>query len=133
MKKLTLGLLLVTVSGMYGEESLLTLACQSVHNTEETTKLVIFDIDKAHEATVVTVTIVRDSAVSDEDWIRMFDFAKLVYGEPTMQEDGMVKFSFERGEMSADAWFNLLSNLEQTFVAVRSTVEGSASVTVELV
>lgn len=136
MKKLTLGLLLATAAGAQAEESLLMQACQSSQNTLQTAKLVVLDNDKAAEATIVTVAIVRDAAVSGEEWGKMIDFANIVYGTPAMQDENTVKYIFERGDMSADGWFNLLSNVEAIFVAVRSTVEGytknNASVTVEL-
>jgi hypothetical protein len=127
---------LLIVTAASAEESLLIQVCQWPQNTAQTIKLVILDNDKAGEATMVTVTIARDVAVSDEEWVKMLAFVQTVYGTPIMQDNTTVKFIFERHDMSVDAWFNLLSNVEAIFVAVRSMVEGctknNACVTIEL-
>ncbi len=135
-KKISLCMSLLVVTAVQAEESLLTQACQISQDTAQTKKLVILDTAKASEATAVIVTIVRNEAVSDEVWGKALEFGKTVYGTPKMQDDTTVKFIVERGIMSVDTWFNVLSQVEAIFVAVRSTVEGytenNARVTIEL-
>ena len=134
MKQLALSLLLIGASWLNADECLLTQACMSSNHTEQNGSLAILDAAKAREAATVTVTITRGN-VAEEEWGKMIAFATIVYGAPTLQEENTVKFAFERGDKSADEWFNLLSNLEAIFVAVRSTVqectENNAQVTVD--
>ena len=135
-KKIYLFAGLLAATAAHAEESLLMQVCQMAQNTAQNSTLVVLDNDKAGEATTVTVTIARNVAVSDEEWGKMREYATIVYGTPAIQDDNTVEFIFERRDMSADVWFDLLSNVEAIFVAVRSTVEGctknNACVTIEL-